>query len=100
LSTYLYIFKKNGWRLLFCFDKNIFGHFSFEITWLDPKLHFFFFIRVLKLERKERVARLQQMKEKIENTYFLAVKFIIIDVKEFYLFRRDPFRFYFSFFFS
>ena len=22
--------------------KIIFGHFSFEITWLDPKLHFFF----------------------------------------------------------
>jgi hypothetical protein len=79
--------------------KIIFGHFSFEITWLDPKLNFFF-IRVLKLERKERVARLQQMKEKIENTHFLVMKFIIIDVKEFYLFRRDPFRFYFSFFFS
>lgn len=55
---------------LWVLSKIIVGSFCFDITLLDPKLHFLSFESLILREKRERVVILQRMIEKIEKYLF------------------------------
>jgi hypothetical protein len=55
---------------LWVLSKIIVGPFCFDITLLDPKLHFLSFESLILREKRETVVILQRMIEKIEKYLF------------------------------